>query len=228
LTGKPLANIWMHNGMLQLGGEKMSKSLGNLITIDEFLSKRSADVLRMLIFTGHYRKPVLFNDETLSGAERGLARLRSALRTSNGSKTVGQEADSVREATENACANFIAAMDDDFNTSTGLAALFELARAINSSRDAGVTGPFYEAAQRTLRELAGILGLTLEGSAQERSGNDVAAKPFIDLLIAVRADLRAAKQWALSDKVRDSLKELGVQLEDSPEGTQWRYQEPSS
>ena len=225
LTGKPLANIWMHNGMLQLGGEKMSKSLGNLITIDDFLAKHSPDVLRMLIFTGHYRKPVLFNDETLAAAERGVARLRSALRPSTGDKSVGPEAEAVREAAENARAAFIAAMDDDFNTSSALAALFELVRAVNTARDAGVSGPFYEAAQRTLRELAGILGLTLEGPVQERAGSDVAAKPFIDLLVSVRGDLRAAKQWALADKVRDSLKELGVVMEDTPEGTQWRYLE---
>ena len=168
---------------------------------------------------------MVFNDETLAAAVRGVARLRSALRPTTGDKSVGPEAEDVREAAENARAAFIAAMDDDFNTSSALAALFELVRAVNTARDAGVSGPFYEAAQRTLRELAGILGLTLEGPVQERAGSDVAAKPFIDLLVSVRGDLRAAKQWALADKVRDSLKELGVVMEDTPEGTQWRYLE---
>jgi cysteinyl-tRNA synthetase len=227
LTGKPLARYWMHNGMLQLAGEKMSKSLGNLITIDDFLAKRSPDVLRMLIFNGHYRKPVVFNDETLSGAERGLQRMRSGLRPAAGNKSTGAEADTVREATENAREAFLKAMDDDFNTATGLAVIFDLVRAINTARDAGVAGPFYEAAQRTLRELAGVLGLTLGGSATETTSNSVAAKPFIELLIKVRTDLRTAKQWALADQVRDSLKELGVTMEDSPEGTVWRYREPT-
>ena len=87
-------------------------------------------------------------------------------------------------------------MDDDFNTSSALAAMFELVRAINVARDNGVSGPFYEAGQRTLRELAGVLGLTLSGPAVDVAG-DMAAKPFIDLLVSVRDDLRGAKQWAL-------------------------------
>ncbi|MCC6166144.1 MAG: cysteine--tRNA ligase [Caldilineaceae bacterium] len=224
LTGKPLARYWMHNGMLQFGGEKMSKSLGNLVTIDDFLSKHSPDVLRMLIFTGHYRKPIVFNDETLAGAERALSRLRSGLRPSTGGKTTGPEADSLRQAAENARAAFIEAMNADFNTSSALAALFELVRAINTGRDAGVSGPFYQAAQRTLQQLAGVLGIALSEPAAE-NGNDLAARPFVALLVQVRGDLRAAKQWALADKVRDGLKELGVALEDGPDGTQWRYQE---
>ncbi len=224
LTGKPLAKYWMHNGMLQLSGEKMSKSLGNLVTIDDFLAARSADTLRMLIFAGHYRKPVVFNDETLDSAERSLARLRGALRPASGSVSTGEDADTLRQATENARAGFVEAMDDDFNTSSALAVLFDLVRAVNSARSAGVSGPFYEAAQRTLRELAGILGLTLEGPAAE-SGSSVAAKPFVDLLVGVRSELRAAKQWQLADRVRDGLKELGVALEDSPDGTTWRFEE---
>jgi cysteinyl-tRNA synthetase len=226
LTGKPLARYWMHNGMLQLAGEKMSKSLGNLITIDDFLLKRSPDVLRMLIFAGHYRKPVVFNEETLSGAERSLQRIRSGLRPAAGNKSTGPEADTLREATESARERFMEAMDDDFNTANALAVIFDLVRAINTARDAGVAGPFYEASQRTLRELAGVLGLILGGSPAEMQSSNVAAKPFIELLIRVRADLRAAKQWALADQVRNSLKELGVTLEDGPEGTTWRYQEP--
>jgi len=103
-----------------------------------------------------------------------------------------------------------------------LATLFDLVRAINSARTAGVSGPFYEAGQRTLRELAGVLGLTLAGPVAE-SGSDVAARPFVDLLVAVRSELRAAKQWQLADRVRDGLKELGVALEDSPDGTTWRF-----
>ncbi len=223
LTGKPFARYWMHNGMLQLSGEKMSKSLGNLITIDEFLERYSADALRMLIFAGHYRKPVAFSSETVEGAERGLDRLRSALRPPKGTKSTGAEADTLREATENARAAFIAAMDDDLNTAGGMASAFELVRAINTARDAGVSGPFFEAAQRTLRELTGVFGLTFTQAGAD-GGMDVAAKPFIDLLVTVRTDLRTAKQWALSDTIRNQLKELGVLLEDTPQGTTWRYE----
>lgn len=223
-TGKSFARYWMHNGMLQLAGEKMSKSLGNLITVDEFLEKNSSDVLRLLIYAGHYRKPVVYNDETLASTKRVHTRLLTGLRPSRGAKSVGEEADTLREATENARANFIDAMDDDFNTSSAMAAIFELVRAINAARDAEVGGPFFDAAQQTLRELTGVLGLTLPVAVAEPSGGgDV--KPFIDLLVSVRSDLRTAKQWALADKIRDDLNELGIVLEDTADGTEWRVEE---
>lgn len=223
-TGKAFATYWMHNGMLQLSGEKMSKSLGNLITIDQFLKDHNSDALRLLIFSGHYRKPVAFTSESIEGAERALTRLLSALRPSKGGKSTGEAVDSLRLATESARATFVEAMDDDFNSSSGLAAMFELVRAINSARDNGVTGPFYEAAQKTLRELGNVFGLVLAEPAAE-SGADVAAKPFIDLLVEVRSDMRAAKQWAASDKIRNRLKELGVTIEDTPEGPVWKFSE---
>jgi cysteinyl-tRNA synthetase len=224
LTEKPFARYWMHNGMLQLAGEKMSKSLGNLITVDEFLQQRHPDVLRLLIFSGHYRKPVMFTSEALDGAERSLTRLHSALRPATGDASTGEAADTLRQATEKARAAFIEAMDDDFNTSSALAALFDLVRAINTGRDAGVGGPFFDAAQRTLHELAGVLGITLAVAA-DTAGQNVAAKPFVDLLVKVRTDLRTAKQWALADQIRDSLQELGVVIEDSREGSTWRFED---
>jgi cysteinyl-tRNA synthetase len=223
-TGKTFARYWMHNGMLQLAGEKMSKSLGNLVTVDTFLKEHSADAFRLLVFTGHYRKPVVFNDDTVEAAERSLARLRSGLRPPQGNMTVGEAADALRETTENARASFEASMDDDFNTAGAIAALFELVRAINTARSAGVSGPFFDAGQRTLRELAGVLGLTLAEPAGEAL-NDVAARPFIDLLVDIRTELRTAKQWALADKIRNELKPLGVAIEDTPEGPKWRFEQ---
>jgi cysteinyl-tRNA synthetase len=129
----------------------------------------------------------------------------------------------LRLAVEEVRAGFIAAMDDDFNTAGAIAALFELVRAINSGRAAGVGGPFFLAAQQTLRDLAGVLGLQLAEPAAELAA-EVAARPFIDLLVSVRSDLRQARQWALADKVRDSLKALGVTLEDTPEGPRWKIE----
>jgi len=225
-NGKPFARYWMHNGMLQLAGEKMSKSLGNLIKIDDFLKDHSADAFRLLIFTGHYRKPVVFNEETVQAAERSLARLRSALRPATGVLTTGEAADTLRAAAENVRVSFETAMDEDFNTSGAIAAMFEIVRAINTARTAGVSGPFYNAALHTLRDMAGVLGLTLQEPAAE-AGSDVAARPFIDLLVTVRTDLRSAKQWALADKIRNDLKALGVAIEDTPEGPQWRFEKES-
>lgn len=226
-TGKSFARYWMHNGMLQLAGEKMSKSLGNLITIDAFLEKQSSDVLRLLIYSGHYRKPVVYNEETLNSTKRVHARLLTGLRPSRGTKSTGEAVDALREATENARANFIEAMDDDFNTSSAMAAIFELVRAINSARDAGVGGPFFDAAQQTLREITGVLGLSLSEPVAEPSSGGGDVKPFVDLLVKVRGELRGAKQWTIADQVRDGLKELGIVMEDTPDGTVWRYEESS-
>ncbi len=222
-TGQPFARYWMHNGMLQPGGEKMSKSLGNLVTIEEFLAEHEADVLRLIILGSHYRGPLTFTDEVVSQGERALERLRSALRPSQGQTVDGAAAAELTTQAARARERFEAAMDDDFNTAGALAALFDLVRAINSARDAGVGGEPFAAAQETLRELAGVLGLRLtERSA--RAGQEAA--PFIDLLVAVRARLRQAKQWQLADFIRDELAARGVALEDSPQGTTWRFQGP--
>jgi cysteinyl-tRNA synthetase len=226
LTGKPFARFWVHNGMLQLSGEKMSKSLGNLVTIDGFLQQQSADALRMLIFTGHYRKPVAYTEESIAAAERSVSRLRRGMRQASGTVSVGEEADRLLEFTEAARAGFRRAMDDDLNTSAALAHLFELVRAINTARAAGVSGPFFQAAQETLRELADVLGLSLADTSGTESSS-LAAKAFIDLLVSVRTELRQEKQWALADKVRDGLAALSVHLEDSSDGTNWRIEDPS-
>ena len=219
-TGKEFSRYWVHNGMLQLGGEKMSKSLGNIISIKEFLSKREADVMRMLVLNGTYRAPLLFNDDTLDAAQKNVERLKSALRPASASAS-GLNAEAVSalaSASEAAKANFIEAMDSDFNTAGAIAALFELSKFINTARDNGATGEQLKSAQGVFRELAGVLGLKLE----EKQGSG-GADAFINLLIEVRAEVRKQKLWALSDQIRDKLKELGVTIEDSKDGTSWRY-----
>jgi cysteinyl-tRNA synthetase len=220
-TGKPFARYWVHNGMLQLGGEKMSKSLGNLVTIKEFLEQHDADVMRMLILNGNYRAPLVFNDETIANAEKALERLRSALRPAQPA-AAGADAETLSRLDAQIAksrADFEAAMDDDFNTSGALAALFELVRVINTARDAGATDEQLTPAQDALRELAGVLGLRLD---VQKSGGD--ADPFVDLLVEIRGELRKQKLWALSDRIRDRLKELGVVIEDSKDGTTWRWE----
>ncbi len=218
-TGRPFARYWVHNGMLQLKGEKMSKSLGNLVTIDQFLAQHDADVLRLVIAGSSYRKPLAFNDEVVADAERALERLRSALRPAIGHDETGPAVEALAAQVAQARRDFEAAMDDDFNTAGALAALFELVRAINSARDAGVGGQPFAAAQAAFRELTDVLGLRLR-PAQEAAGQSIA--PFVELLLAVRNDLRKAKQWALADKIRDELKALGVIVEDTAQGSTWR------
>jgi cysteinyl-tRNA synthetase len=220
-TGKPFAKYWVHNGLLKLGEEKMSKSLGNLITIAEFLEQHDPQSLRLFVLLSGYRRPVTFTDESIGAAERGLERLRSALRPA---KSSGADADtdvieSLNAQVEKTRQGFYQAMDDDFSTPQALAHIFDLVKAINSARDAGVAGEPFEQAQQALLTLTGILGFDLTRGA---AAGQVEAQPFIELLIDIRNELRAAKQWDLADKIRDDLASLGVTLEDTPTGTEWR------
>jgi len=220
-TGKQFARYWIHNGMLQLSGEKMSKSIGNLVTIEEFLANHPADTLRMLVLNSGYRNPLSYSDDILAQAERAIDRLRSGLKPAlPGASGISPEGEKVlanqAAATEQ---GFIRSMDDDFNTSGALAALFELVRVINQARADGATDEQLSTAQLLLRKLAGVLGLTLE----KAEVSDHSVDSFVDLLIEIRKDLRANKLWQLSDKVRDRLAELGVVLEDSLEGTSWHW-----
>lgn len=219
-TGKEFSRYWVHNGMLQLGGEKMSKSLGNIVSIKEFLSKRSADVMRMLVLNGTYRAPLMFNDDTLDAAEKNVERLKSATRPASPSAK-GLAADAVStlaSAAESAKTNFIEAMDNDFNTAGAVAALFELSKAINTARDNGASNEQLNTAQASFKELAGVLGLKLE---EKQGSSDQDAQ--VNALIAERTEARKQKQWARSDEIRDQLKEMGVTIEDSKDGTTWRW-----
>ncbi|MCJ7657707.1 MAG: cysteine--tRNA ligase [Anaerolineales bacterium] len=221
LTGKSFARYWVHNGMLQLSGEKMSKSIGNLITIEEFISKYDADVLRMMILNSNYRGPLTFNEDDIDQAKRGLDRLHSALRPAMGTSEeppakVSAKLQLQMQSTQQ---GFQKAMDDDFNTASAMGYIYDLVRATNQARDAGEDDESLEEAQALLRQLTGILGLQLSRAAVVGGQGD----EFVDLLIEVRDELRDQKLWALSDLIRDRLTELGVVLEDLKEGSTWRW-----
>jgi len=221
-TGKQFARYWMHNGMLQLQGEKMSKSLGNLVTIDDFLSRHEADSLRMMVLNGSYRAPLSYSDDIVDAAERGLDRLRSALKPApagapGASAETRAALDQQIEASKQA---FNDALDDDFNTAGGLAALFELVRVLNTARDASATDTELESARETLRTLTDVLGLRL-GEKKSRGGE--VDDQHINDLVAQRTEARQKKDWATSDKLRKTLEELGVKLEDSKDGTSWHW-----
>jgi len=219
-TGKQFARYWIHNGMLQLGGEKMSKSLGNIVSIKDFLSKRDADVMRMLVLVGSYRAPLIFNAETQDAAEKSIERLKSAFRSASPSSSglSAEAASALAAQADSTKQSFTDAMDDDFNTPLAIASLHELVKAINTARDNGANDEQLKSAQAMLRELTGVLGLQLK----EKTGStDVEAQ--VNALIAERNEARKQKQWALSDQLRDKLKELGVTIEDSKDGTKWRW-----
>ena len=205
---KPFVKYWMHNGFVQLGEQKMSKSLGVLVNVCDVLERFSPDALRLFILGSHYRSPISFSEEGIEAAERGVERLRQVARgEAGGDGPASVDVEAIREA-------FIEAMDDDFNSAQALALLFDLARDINRARDEGAD---VREAQGTLLDLAGVLGLTLK----EREVS-LAAQPFIDLLVSIRTELRSVKQWQLADRIRSSLAEMGISIEDTPQGTVWR------
>ncbi|MCD6355745.1 MAG: cysteine--tRNA ligase [Anaerolineaceae bacterium] len=220
LTGKRFSRYWIHNGMLQLSGEKMSKSVGNLITIEEFLSKHRADALRMMVLNSGYRNPLTFNDEVIEQAEKALERLESALKPAQpGANGLSEDDKQVlTDQMEKSKAGFEKDMDDDFNSAGALGNLFELVRVINHMRDKGALEKDLEGAQGVIKDLTGVLGLTL-GSGKRSQEADA----FVELLLEVRTDIREKKLWDLSDHIRDRLAELGVQVEDSKSGSTWSW-----
>lgn len=209
-TGKkPFVKIWMHNGLLQLGEQKMSKSLGNILTIKEMLNRYSSDAMHIFFLSGHYRSPLKYSEEALEASERGVERIRQA------AVAAGKEnAKDGKLKQEIYRERFIEAMDDDFNTPQAVAVLFDLARDINRSIEEGFA---VTAMQQLLTELSGIMGLTLKALSKS-----IEAAPFIELLIQTRKQLREAKQFQMADNIRTKLSEIGIVLEDTPAETVWK------
>ncbi len=225
LGREPFARYWVHNGLLQLGGEKMSKSIGNLVPVRELLDRGLGQAFRLMVLQSHYRAPLTYTEEGLLAAERGLDRLRAAANPDAATATNGAGqggdgagADDLTALADEADRRFHAAMDDDFETPVAVAALFDLGRAINRARTEGRSAATIEPARRRLVELAGVLGLRLEPETGAGAG---AAGPFIDLLVRVRDELRTAKQWALADRIRDGLAERGIVVEDGATSSTW-------
>jgi cysteinyl-tRNA synthetase len=222
LGREPFARYWVHNGLVNFGGDKMSKSLGNFIKIRDILDRGLGTAFRLMVLQSHYRAPLNFSEEGLEAADRGLDRLRAAAKAGTAGSSARPTSDSedllalARETDE----RFHQAMDDDFDTPVAIAALFDLARAINRARTEGREGANAETARLKLVELAGVLGLTLDDQDDAKLAGDAA--PFIDLLVSVRDQLRAAKQWQLADVIRDGLAERGIAIADGSTGSTWR------
>jgi len=242
LTGRrPFAKYWVHNGMLQAKSwsaedgsyrvEKMSKSLGNTLSVDKLLAMGDPDMLRMFVLGSHYRKPLSSTDESFALALRNLERLKKAFApeeawpdptsvAGNATATTALE-----QATGTARIGFETAMDDDFNAPVALACLFELSTEIFKGRNAHASGRALDHARETLAELGGVLGLRIKALSPQSRSQD--SEPFIALLIDIRRELKAARQFALADRIRARLKELGVKLEDRADGTSWKFERPS-
>ena len=207
-TGRaPMAQFWIHNGMVELGDEKMSKSIGNIVTLGEALGRHSSDALRLFFLNSHYRSPLVYREDVVESHERAAERLRRAAAAENeDARGESMDASGFRE-------RFVDAMDDDLNTPRALAVLFDMSREMNRAR---AEGRDTSDARSVLQELAGVLGLTLE----ESHGGDVG--PLMDLFIETRAALRKNKQYDIADSIRDRLSDLGYTLEDGPSGTTWK------
>lgn len=217
-TGESFANYWMHNGFVRIDNEKMSKSLGNFFTIRDVLKRYPAEVIRYFILTSQYRSPLNYSDDHLDNAKSALTRLYTAIR--------GVEADTVTEGGDYE-KRFRAAMDDDFNTPVALSVIFDLTRDLNTARKEN--HPNVAELAGTLLRLANILGL-LEGDAEAfltdgtGQADDALTAQQIQKYVDQRILARQDKQWEESDRLRDLLKEQGVILEDTAEGTTWRRQ----
>ena len=238
---EPLANLWMHTGMLRVDGEKMSKSLGNFYTLKEVLDKYPADAVRLLMLQTHYRAPLDFSFDRLEGAVGTLERLRTceknllwAAENGTGSEKLDATLDSAVSETRD---EFTRQMDDDFNTAGGLAAIFSLVTSANTYlADAGTAagGDAAKAAAEALAELAGVLGITLAAEEDELPAELVglaekyagyqgdSATEAADALIAARQAARKVKDWGTADGIRDAITGLGLVLEDTAAGSRLR------
>jgi cysteinyl-tRNA synthetase len=229
-TGKPFVRYWMHNGLLNLGAEKMSKSLGNTLTIRELVKRHDPDAIRLYLLGAHYRHPLDFAEERIAESARGLARLRGLVTeaermAARGTPAPGPDGGLLEEVAAHR-ARFEAAMDDDFNAPQAIGVLFDLARVLHGAREqvaqgtAG-TGAFLLGVGE-LVVLARVLGL-LEGARRE-AVVDPQLKARIESLVYLRQEARRQRDFGEADRLRDELARLGVVIEDTRDGTTWKLQ----
>ena len=204
--GKPMAQIWMHNGFINIDNEKMSKSLGNFFTIRDVLQSFEAETIRFFIVRSHYRSPLNYSDVHLNDARGALKRLYTAL-------SLVKPDEVVIDWRNPFAKRFQAAMDEDFGTPEAVAVLFDLASEVNRSLSSQLAG--------LLKALGGVLGL-LQDDPQRflQAGSDV-DESLIEAQIAARAAAKAAKNFAEADRIRQELIAMGIVLKDAPTGTTW-------
>ncbi len=216
LTEKPFAKYWIHHGLVTINGQKMAKSLGNFITIKDFMGRyQSADLLKFFFLSAHYSHPIDYSEEKIRETKQALGRILILADKIGRKKPLnsnqGQEFREIKEARN----KFIEAMDDDFNTPQGLAAIFELVNITNKNID---DLDFIYNANVLIKELLGILGISLKIENKTVEVND----EFVNEKILERNKARNDKDFILADKIRKELEEKGIMLEDTKEGSAWR------
>jgi len=228
-TGKEWVKYWLHTGFVMVKGEKMSKSLGNFVTIRELLERYSPEVIRFFVLQRHYRSPLDYTEEGIQHAKNNLERLyntieniRIALEKAEIPFKWNKEEFELYEAIRKAKEKFYEAMDDDFNMAEAMKPIFEVANAVNKYL-AEVEKPKESVLRKALEffQMVGeIFGLFEEYFKESKEESK--EKELIELLIQIRAELRKQKNYALADEIRAKLREMGIQLEDTPQGTIWK------
>jgi cysteinyl-tRNA synthetase len=220
LTEKPFANYWLHNGFINMNNEKMSKSLGNLVTVAELRRQYRPEVLRLFMLSTHYRNPINFSDEIIKQTENALQRLENSVGNVRHRQTTAMEgpaASIITEKINRIEQLFIERMNDDFNTADAITVLFELAKEANLILEQpSVTSGSLQALEQVFVRLGHVLGL-LGGRTQ-----NVLLDEDIEKLIVERTEARNNKSWAKADEIRDHLIQMGIILEDTPQGIRWK------
>ncbi|MFC1959733.1 cysteine--tRNA ligase [Chloroflexota bacterium] len=227
------ANYWMLVGSLNVPDEdgipvKMSKSLGNFYTIKDAIKRWRPEAIRLFMFSAHYSNPVVFSEDALDGAVKGWERLNGAARLTRAmlaSAPVSDAGNAILETVQKSRDDFAAALNDDFNAPLALSVLQTFTREVNTllNSDAVVGQTVLEQIDGVYRDLGGtVLGIIPEGDAAAGGGNAQREDGLIKLLVDLRQQARANKDWATSDQIRDELAELGVALEDRADGTVWK------
>ncbi|MGB2690995.1 MAG: cysteine--tRNA ligase [Thermodesulfobacteriota bacterium] len=228
-TGKPFAKYWVHNGLIQINREKMSKSIGNILNVREAVSMWSKEAIRLFFLSHQYLNPADFSDTTMNEAEAALERLYITLKRATDLAQSENEEDKELEASiETFKESWVRAMCDDFNTAEAMGNLFELTRAINRSIDSKGWTPTLKTALNEINQFGNTLGILeynpseyLQGHKLEQSSSEITEEE-IEQLIEERITARKEKNWARADEIRDELDEKGILLEDKAEGTIWR------
>ncbi|CAD5140547.1 Cysteine--tRNA ligase [Microbacterium sp. Nx66] len=216
-AGDGFARYWVHNGLVTVDGQKMSKSLGNFTLARDVLAERDPLVVRYALAAAHYRSSLDLSESSWSEAEAALGRIRSFLERALRAAGYGIGADDAQSLPS----AFVDAMDDDLGVPQALAVVHESVRAGNSALDAGDTAAALDAARAVLG-MTGVLGLVEEaGSRKAGDAQAAALDALVQEMIAQRATARAEKDWAAADRIRDAIAAAGITLEDTPAGTHW-------
>ncbi|MFX1343823.1 MAG: cysteine--tRNA ligase [Promethearchaeota archaeon] len=214
-TGKQFVRNWMHAEFITLNGKKMSKSLGNYVTARELINEHGGLVVRMGLISGHYRSAVDWNPDVIENAKKNVERIQNCLSSLRDS--AGGNKTNLNHAIEEVKQTFEEAMDDDFNTPKALAAIHEFIRQINSSLDN--KKDILNRASERLLELLGILGLDF---TKKKGIDDVKVDELMGLIINLRENARKEKNYELSDEIREKLRNVGIQIEDTEDGPRWK------